>query len=99
MNSGLIILRDNMVQIANQMVQRGHYFTIVDEVDSVLIDEARTPLIISAPDTDPTDKYYKFAEMVTKLNPDTDYKIDEKSKSASLTEHGITRVEKILGVS
>jgi preprotein translocase subunit SecA len=80
------------------MVQRGHYFAIVDEVDSILIDEARTPLIISAPDTEPTQKYYKFASMVDKLNPDTDYTIDEKSKSASLTETGITRVEKILGV-
>ena len=80
------------------MVQRGHYFAIVDEVDSILIDEARTPLIISAPDTEPTQKYYKFAELVEKLNPDTDFKIDEKAKSATLTETGITRVEKILGV-
>ena len=95
---GFDYLRDNMVQSLEQMVQRGHYFTIVDEVDSVLIDEARTPLIISAPDTDPTDKYYKFSNMIGKLNPDTDFTIDEKMKSASLTEHGITRVEKILGV-
>ncbi|MEK7112158.1 MAG: preprotein translocase subunit SecA, partial [Patescibacteria group bacterium] len=79
-------------------VQRGHYFAIVDEVDSVLIDEARTPLIISAPDTEPTEKYYKFAQLVDKLNPDTDYKVDEKAKSATLTEHGISKVEKILGV-
>lgn len=95
---GFDYLRDNMVQSLNQMSQRGHYFVIVDEVDSVLIDEARTPLIISAPDTDPTDKYYRFAEMVEKLNPDTDFTIDEKAKSASLTEQGIKRVEKILGV-
>lgn len=95
---GFDYLRDNMVQSLDDMVQRGHYYTIIDEVDSVLIDEARTPLIISAPDTDPTDKYYKFADLVEKLNPDTDYTIDEKAKSASLTEHGITRVEKILGV-
>jgi preprotein translocase subunit SecA len=95
---GFDYLRDNMVQRLDDMVQRGHYFSIVDEVDSVLIDEARTPLIISAPDTEPTDKYYKFAELVEKLNPDTDFTIDEKSKSASLTEHGISRVEKILGV-
>jgi len=80
------------------MVQRGHSFTIIDEVDSVLIDEARTPLIISAPDTDPTDKYFKFSNMIGKLNPDTDFTIDEKVKSATLTEHGITRVEKIMGV-
>ncbi|OGM75936.1 preprotein translocase subunit SecA [Candidatus Woesebacteria bacterium RIFOXYB1_FULL_42_36] len=95
---GFDYLRDNMVSSLSEMVQRGHYFAIVDEVDSILIDEARTPLIISAPDTEPTQKYYKFATMVDKLNPDTDYTIDEKSKSASLTETGITRVEKILGV-
>jgi len=87
-----------MVSSIPEMVQRGHYFAIVDEVDSILIDEARTPLIISAPDTEPTQKYYKFAQMVDKLNSDTDYTIDEKAKSASLTETGITRVEKILGV-
>jgi preprotein translocase subunit SecA len=95
---GFDYLRDNMVQSLPEMVQRGHYFSIVDEVDSVLIDEARTPLIISAPDTEPTDKYYKFAGIVEKLNSDTDFKTDEKAKSASLTESGITRVEKILGV-
>ncbi len=95
---GFDYLRDNMVPSLNEMVQRGHYFAIVDEVDSVLIDEARTPLIISAPDSEPTQKYYKFAEIVEKLNPDTDFKVDEKAKSASLTETGITRVEKILGV-
>ena len=95
---GFDYLRDNMVSSLPEMVQRGHYFAIVDEVDSVLIDEARTPLIISAPDTEPTQKYYKFASLVEKLNPDTDFKLDEKSKSASLTETGITRVEKILGI-
>ncbi len=95
---GFDYLRDNMVQSLPEMVQRGHYFAIVDEVDSILIDEARTPLIISAPDTEPTQKYYKFAELVEKLNPDTDFKIDEKAKSATLTEMGITRVEKLLGV-
>jgi preprotein translocase subunit SecA len=95
---GFDYLRDNMVSSLPEMVQRGHYFAIVDEVDSILIDEARTPLIISAPDTEPTQKYYKFASLVEKLNPDTDFKIDEKAKSATLTETGITRVEKILGV-
>ena len=95
---GFDYLRDNMVSSLPEMVQRGHYFAIVDEVDSVLVDEARTPLIISAPDADPTDKYYKFADLVKKLNPDTDYKIDEKARSATLTEQGITKVEKILGV-
>lgn len=95
---GFDYLRDNMVSTLEEMVQRGHYYAVVDEVDSVLIDEARTPLIISAPDTEPTDKYYKFASLIEKLNADTDYTIDEKAKSASLTERGIERVEKILGV-
>jgi preprotein translocase subunit SecA len=96
---GFDYLRDNMVSSLEEMVQRGHYFAIVDEVDSVLIDEARTPLIISAPDSEPTKKYYEFASLVEKLNPDTDFKVDEKSKSATLTEHGIARVEKLTGVS
>lgn len=95
---GFDYLRDNMVSSLDEMVQRGHYFAIVDEVDSILIDEARTPLIISAPDTEPTQKYYKFADLVGKLNPDTDYTLDEKAKSATLTEHGIAKVEKMLGV-
>jgi preprotein translocase subunit SecA len=95
---GFDYLRDNMVQDLNEMVQREHYFAIVDEVDSILIDEARTPLIISAPDTEPTQKYYEFAQLVSKLQPETDFKIDEKAKSASLTEVGIQKVEKILGV-
>ncbi len=95
---GFDYLRDNMVSDLNHMVQRGHYFTIVDEVDSVLIDEARTPLIISAPDTEPTQKYYQFSSMIGELDPEVDYKIDEKAKSASLTEVGIEKVEKILGV-
>ncbi len=95
---GFDYLRDNMVQDLNEMVQRDHYFAIVDEVDSILIDEARTPLIISAPDTEPTQKYYQFAQIVDKLQLDIDFKIDEKAKSASLTETGINKVEKILGV-
>ncbi len=95
---GFDYLRDNMVSSLDEMVQRGHYFAIVDEVDSILIDEARTPLIISAPDTDPTDKYYKFAKIAANLQQDTDFKVDEKAKSASLTETGISKVEKILGV-
>ena len=95
---GFDYLRDNMVQSLSEMVQREHYFAIVDEVDSILIDEARTPLIISAPDTEPTQKYYQFASIVEKLQSDVDFKIDEKAKSASLTETGISKVEKILGV-
>ena len=95
---GFDYLRDNMVSSLEQMAQRGHYFAIVDEVDSILIDEARTPLIISAPDAEPTDKYYKFAQVIKGLSSDTDYTIDEKSKTAHLTEHGVLKVEKILGV-
>src|SRR5690606_16569657 len=92
---GFDYLRDNMVQTLSRKVQRGHYFAIVDEVDSVLIDEARTPLIISAPDTEPTNKYYEFAELINKLNAEKDYTIDEKARSASLTEEGIAKVEKL----
>lgn len=95
---GFDYLRDNMVSEKPQLVQRGHHYAIVDEVDSILVDEARTPLIISAPDTDPTNKYYDFAKLVEKLNSQTDFTIDEKLKTASLTEHGISKVEKMLGV-
>lgn len=94
---GFDYLRDNMARTLEDVVQRGHNFAIVDEVDSVLIDEARTPLIISAPDTEPTDKYYQFATLIDKLSADTDFQIDEKMKSAHLTEHGISKVEKLLG--
>ncbi len=99
---GFDYLRDNMVQSLEQMVQRrnfAHYFAIVDEADSILIDEARTPLIISAPDTEPTQKYYEFAKMVRSLAKDQDYKIDEKSKTATLTDLGVKRLEKKLNVS
>ncbi len=95
---GFDYLRDNMVSNLSETVQRGHYFVIVDEVDSVLIDEARTPLIISAPDMEPTEKYYTFSKIVDKLTPEEDYTIDEKSRSASLTEAGIERVEKVMGI-
>jgi preprotein translocase subunit SecA len=95
---GFDYLRDNMVQRAEDMVQRGHHYAIVDEVDSILIDEARTPLIISAPDTEPTEKYYQFAQLVERLSSDTDYEIDEKLRTANLTEHGVKKVEKMLGV-
>lgn len=95
---GFDYLRDNMVQKLSDCVQRGHPFAIVDEVDSILIDEARTPLIISAPDMEPTQKYYDFANLITQLSSDTDYVIDEKLKTANLTEHGITKVEKKLGI-
>ncbi len=95
---GFDYLRDNMAQNKEQLVQRGHYYAIVDEVDSVLIDEARTPHIISAPDEVPTQKYYEYAKVVDKLSPDTDYKIDEKLRTAHLTEHGIAKIEKLFGI-
>ncbi len=95
---GFDYLRDNLVSDLSEVVQREHYFAIVDEVDSILIDEARTPLIISAPDTEPTKKYYEFAKLISNLNPQTDYTSDEKTKTVSLTEHGIRKLEKILGV-
>ena len=95
---GFDYLRDHMVGDFNQKVQRpNHYFAIVDEVDFVLIDEARTPLIISSPNNQPVEKYYKFAQIADQLQP-TDYVIDEKSKSATLSEFGIRKVEKVLGV-
>lgn len=96
---GFDYLRDNMVQDASQIVQRDFYFAIVDEVDSVLIDEARTPHIISAPDEAPSSKYYEYAKLVDKLSPDTDYQIDEKLRTAHLTDHGIGKIEKLFGLS
>ena len=99
---GFDYLRDNMVQQLDQMVQRPddtHHFAIVDEADSILIDEARTPLIISAPDTEPTKKYYDYARMVEALTKDVDYKVDEKTRSANLTDLGVKRIEQKLHVN
>jgi preprotein translocase subunit SecA len=95
---GFDYLRDNMAQGQEFQVQREHHFAIVDEVDSILIDEARTPLIISAPDTEPTSKYYDFANLVNQLSSDTDYEIDEKHRTANLTDRGIKKIEKRLNV-
>ncbi|MBI3291066.1 preprotein translocase subunit SecA [Candidatus Falkowbacteria bacterium] len=95
---GFDYLRDNMVQSQEQMVQRELNYAIVDEVDSILIDEARTPLIISAPDAESTDKYYKFSQLVTKLVENKDYNIDEKMRAATLSEEGLNKMEKLLGV-
>jgi preprotein translocase subunit SecA len=95
---GFDYLRDNMVQTASQMVQRGHHYAIVDEVDSILIDEARTPLIISAPDTEPTSKYFEFAKLVDTLTKEIDFSIDEKQRTANLTEYGLRRLEKRLNI-
>lgn len=99
---GFDYLRDNMVQSLDKMVQRqdhAHHFVIVDEADSILIDEARTPLIISAPDIDLTEEYFKYSKMVKSLVSDIDFKIDEKAKTATLTDLGIKRIEQKLGVS
>ena len=95
---GFDFLRDNMAPNLDAMVQRPLNFAIVDEVDSILIDEARTPLIISAPAQAPGDKYYKFAKLVAQLKVGEDYNIDEKMRTASLTDAGISRMEKWLGV-
>ena len=96
---GFDYLRDNMVSDISQVVQRGDYhYAVVDEVDSVLIDEARTPHIISAPDTEATHAYYDYAKVVEKLNGETDFAIDEKLRTAHLTDHGILKIEKLLGV-
>jgi preprotein translocase subunit SecA len=98
---GFDYLRDNMVSSLERMVQREdspHHYVIVDEADSILIDEARTPLIISAPDSEPTSKYYEYAKMVQTLVKDIDYKLDEKAKAATLTDLGVKRIEQKLGV-
>jgi len=96
---GFDYLRDNMVLDENQKVQRSHYFAIVDEVDFALIDEARTPLIISAPQGESTQQYYRFAGLVKSLSRQTDYTIDEESHTVSLTDHGISKVEKKLNIN
>ncbi len=95
---GFDYLRDNMVYASEQMAQRGHNFVIVDEVDSILIDEARTPLIISAPDEDSTQLYNTFSRIVPGFIENEDYNLDEKLKAVSITEKGIEKVEKTLGV-
>lgn len=95
---GFDYLRDNMAIRPEQLAMRGLHYAIVDEVDSILIDESRTPLIISAPQDDSTDKYYEYAKLTKQLQKDTDYLLDEKEKTAILTEEGIRKVERFLGV-
>ena len=95
---GFDYLRDNMVYSPQEIVQRGFYFAIIDEADSVLIDEARTPHIISAPYDEDVSKYYQYAKLVRQLDKKIDYLVDEKLKTVHLTEQGIKKVEKILGV-
>jgi len=95
---GFDYLRDNMAIHPDQLVQREHYYAIVDEVDSILIDEARTPLIISGQAEKSTELYYTFARIVPRLAVDTDYTVDEKAHTVAITESGVAKVEKVLGV-
>lgn len=95
---GFDYLRDNMVVSPSQMVQRSLHYAIVDEVDSILIDEARTPLIISGAAEDSAKHYMRFAQIVPQLKPERDYSVDEKARTIAITEEGVARVEKILGV-
>lgn len=96
---GFDYLRDNMAYDADQISQRGHSFAIVDEIDSILIDEARTPLIISSPDEDSGVMYDQFAKIVPRLKENIDFNVDEKMRAVVLTDEGINKVEKILGIS
>jgi preprotein translocase subunit SecA len=95
---GFDYLRDNMKYDLAHCVQRGHHFAIVDEVDSILIDEARTPLIISGPAEESTDKYYRIDKIIPKLIKDIDYTLDEKHRQATLTEEGVSKCERMLGL-
>ena len=95
---GFDYLRDNMKYDLADCVQRGHNFAVVDEVDSILIDEARTPLIISGPAEESTDKYYKIDKIIPKLIKDIDYTLDEKHKTATLTEEGVAKCERLLAL-
>ncbi|WIE74595.1 preprotein translocase subunit SecA [Curtobacterium sp. MCSS17_007] len=96
---GFDYLRDNMAWQASDMVQRGHYFAIVDEVDSILIDEARTPLIISGPSSGEANRWFtEFASIATRLIPGEDYEVDEKKRTVGVLEPGIEKVEDYLGI-
>jgi len=95
---GFDYLRDNMVVRSSDMVQRELYYAVVDEIDSILIDEARTPLIISTPAEESTDRYYQFAKLVQRLRENEDYNVDEKQRTVTLTEPAITKLEQWLNV-
>jgi len=95
---GFDYLRDNMALSLDQQVQRGHYYCIIDEVDSILIDEARTPLIISGPGERAAKTYYQFARIVRRLKPGIDYEVDEKKRTVTITDEGLVKVEKELGI-
>ncbi len=95
---GFDYLRDNLAYSLEGQVQRQHHFAIIDEVDSILIDEARTPLIIAAPDQQSSDNYKTFARIATNLKKDEDYEVDEKRKTVSILDSGVEKVEKMIGV-
>lgn len=95
---GFDYLRDNMAWSKDELVQRGHNYAVVDEVDSILIDEARTPLIISGPADQATKWYADFAKLVLRLKIDRDYEVDEKKRTVGILEEGVTRVEDYLGI-
>ncbi len=95
---GFDYLRDNMAWTKEDQVQRGHFFAIVDEVDSILIDEARTPLIISGAAEESAKWYYQFAQIARRLQAETDYEVDEAKRTIAMTEDGIHRVEELLGI-
>ena len=95
---GFDYLRDNLIYRLEDRAQRDHHFAIIDEVDSILIDEARTPLIIAAPDSESSDAYKGFARVAANLQKDTDYEVDEKRKSVSITDAGVEKVEKMLSI-
>ncbi len=96
---GFDYLRDNMAWQVEDLVQRELYFALVDEVDSILIDEARTPLIISGPSQESTELYKNFAQIIPRLKKDEDYTVDQKAHAVPITESGVAKVEKMLGVS
>ncbi len=95
---GFDYLRDNMTMRREHMVQRSHYYCIVDEVDSILVDEARTPLIISGAPETAANTYREFARVVSRLQPGEDYEVDEKQRTAAVTERGVAKVERALGI-
>ncbi|PIR83136.1 preprotein translocase subunit SecA [Candidatus Kaiserbacteria bacterium CG10_big_fil_rev_8_21_14_0_10_56_12] len=96
--SGFDYLRDNTAYDASQIVQRGHYYAIIDEVDSILIDEARTPLIISGPAGDSQNLYERFAQIVAGMREGEDYTVDEKQKAVQITDEGMKKAERALGI-
>src|SRR3989344_2950000 len=95
---GFDYLRDNLAYSFEDQGQRSHSFAVIDEVDSILIDEARTPLIISAPDAESSEFYKTFSRIVERLQPEEDYKVDEKFRTVSINDSGIEKVEKIIGI-